>query len=140
VKLINLFIVRYHLRVSVKIFLFFLFIPSLAYSQQRCGAVEQTHKLRQSNLLRETDEQFENWLNENAIAHHEELNNKRVLAKAYQLQVVVHIIHNDELVGEGTNISDAQVNSQLSVLNKDFRRLNADASNTPIEFQSLAAF
>ena len=52
--------------------------------------------------------------------------------------MVVHIIHNGEAVGSGVNISDAQVLSQISVLNKDYKRLNADASNTPAEFQSVA--
>ena len=56
----------------------------------------------------------------------------------YQIPVVVHIIHNGEAVGSEKNISDAQILSQISVLNEDYQRLNSDASNTPAEFQSLA--
>lgn len=37
------------------------------------------------------------------------------------------------------NISDAQLYSQLAVLNADFRRLNADAANTPDYFLPYAA-
>jgi hypothetical protein len=53
--------------------------------------------------------------------------------------VVVNIIHNGELVGTGTNISKAQVNSQISSLNRDFNRLNEDAINTPAEFAVVAS-
>ncbi|HET9055147.1 MAG TPA: zinc metalloprotease, partial [Cyclobacteriaceae bacterium] len=38
----------------------------------------------------------------------------------------------------GRNISDAQILSQLDVLNKDFNRLNTDAVNTPSEFVPVA--
>ncbi|TAF67408.1 MAG: T9SS C-terminal target domain-containing protein [Cytophagales bacterium] len=40
----------------------------------------------------------------------------------YILPVVVHIIHNGEPEGVGTNLSKAQIESQIRVLNEDFRR------------------
>ncbi len=55
------------------------------------------------------------------------------------IPVVFHIINNGEPVGIGTNIADAQILSQLQVLNEDMRRLNPDAVNTPVRFQSVAA-
>jgi hypothetical protein len=51
------------------------------------------------------------------------------------IPVVVHIVYRTT----AQNISDAQVQSQIQVLNEDFRRLNADAVNTPSLFQSVAA-
>ncbi|NNF36434.1 MAG: zinc metalloprotease [Saprospiraceae bacterium] len=51
------------------------------------------------------------------------------------IPVVVHVVYNTAT----ENISDAQIQSQIDILNEDFRRLNADASNTPIEFQGVAA-
>src|SRR5690606_26343498 len=56
----------------------------------------------------------------------------------YQVPVVVHVIHNGEPVGVGANIPDAQILSQLQVLNEDFKRLNADASETPAMFAPVA--
>ena len=56
----------------------------------------------------------------------------------YEIPVVVHVIHNGEAIGSDKNISDAQVLSQIAVLNKDYKRLNTDASNTPPEFQGVA--
>jgi hypothetical protein len=55
------------------------------------------------------------------------------------IPVVVHVLHNGEVVGVGNNISDAQVQSQIDVLNEDFRRLNADRINTPAAFAGVAA-
>ncbi|WP_439490667.1 hypothetical protein [Algoriphagus sp.] len=56
-----------------------------------------------------------------------------------RIPVVVHVLHNGSAIGTGLNISMAQIESQIEVLNEDFRRLNADAGNTPMEFQSVAA-
>ncbi|MBD2768543.1 T9SS type A sorting domain-containing protein [Hymenobacter sp. BT664] len=43
------------------------------------------------------------------------------------IPVVVHVLYNTA----AQNISDAQVQSQIDVLNEDFNKLNADAANTP---------
>ena len=51
------------------------------------------------------------------------------------IPVVVHLIFKTN----EQNISDAQVLSQLEVLNRDFRRLNTDATNTPLAFKPFAA-
>jgi hypothetical protein len=55
------------------------------------------------------------------------------------IPVVVHVLHCGENIGEGRNISDAQIQSQIDVLNEDFRRLNANSSNTPAAFLPVAA-
>ncbi|GAB4425755.1 MAG: hypothetical protein OHK0039_43530 [Bacteroidia bacterium] len=51
------------------------------------------------------------------------------------IPVVVHVVYNTPV----ENVSDAQVFSQIDVLNEDFRRLNADTTNTPLAFQPVAA-
>ena len=51
------------------------------------------------------------------------------------IPVVVHVVYNTS----AQNISDAQIQSQLTVLNNDFRKLNSDWTNTPSAFQSLVA-
>lgn len=53
----------------------------------------------------------------------------------YTIPVVVHVVYNTA----GQNISDAQIQSQLVVLNNDFRRLNADRTSTPAAFTGVAA-
>jgi hypothetical protein len=50
-----------------------------------------------------------------------------------QIPVVVHVVH--RTVAE--NISDAQIHSQIEVLNADFRAANPDRSSTPPVFAPL---
>lgn len=52
-----------------------------------------------------------------------------------RIPVVVHIIYNTA----SQNISDEQVRAQIAALNRDFRRKNADTTNTPERFRSVAA-
>jgi hypothetical protein len=51
------------------------------------------------------------------------------------IPVVIHVLYNDA----SQNISDAQILSQIISLNQDYRRLNADAINTPFPFVNVAA-
>ncbi len=51
------------------------------------------------------------------------------------IPVVVHVVYNTT----AQNISDAQIQSQIDVLNADFRRLNSDRTLVPAAFASLAA-
>lgn len=55
------------------------------------------------------------------------------------IPVVVHVIHSGEAIGTGTNISNAQIQSQIDVLNEDFRRLNQDILNVPAAFRGQSA-
>ncbi|WP_018342394.1 T9SS type A sorting domain-containing protein [Cytophaga aurantiaca] len=60
-----------------------------------------------------------------------------------KIPVVIHIIHNNAagIIGgtNNNNISDAQVLSQIEVLNNDYQRLNADSVNTPPGYKPIAA-
>ena len=58
--------------------------------------------------------------------------------QVFNVPVIVHIVHDGESLGTGTNISLERVLSQLEVLNEDFNRLNADTVNTPTEFMDVA--
>ena len=53
--------------------------------------------------------------------------------------VTIPVVFNIVWNVSAENVSDAQIATQLQVLNDDFRRLNADASNTPSVWQSIAA-
>jgi ABC-type taurine transport system substrate-binding protein len=50
-----------------------------------------------------------------------------------RIPVVVHVVWNTPQ----QNISDAQINSQIDVLNRDFRRTNPDVNSTPAPFLPL---
>lgn len=64
--------------------------------------------------------------------------NHRTHGTVYKIPVVIHIIHNGESIGEGSNIRAEQAYSQIDVLNEDFRKLNADLSDTRSTFIGLA--
>ncbi len=51
------------------------------------------------------------------------------------IPVVVHVIYSNS----NENISDAQINSQIAVLNKDFNATNGDVSQVPFEFVGRVA-
>ncbi|MFN5318578.1 MAG: M43 family zinc metalloprotease [Bacteroidia bacterium] len=53
----------------------------------------------------------------------------------YTIPVVFHVVYQNQT----ENISDAQLQSQLDVLNEDFRKLNANFSSTPTAFQGVAS-
>ena len=52
-----------------------------------------------------------------------------------RIPVVVHVVWHTA----AENISDAKIQSQIDVINADFRRLNADATSTPAAFAGVAA-
>lgn len=60
---------------------------------------------------------------------------KKSTEQVYIIPVVVHIIYNDSV----SNISDAQVQNGMDVLNEDFRKMNADTVNTLSLFKDRAA-
>src|SRR3954452_23145169 len=51
------------------------------------------------------------------------------------IPVVVHVIHR----GGPENISDAQIQTQIDVLNRDYRKTNPDTSKVPAPFKPLVA-
>lgn len=51
------------------------------------------------------------------------------------IPVVIHVVYYNST----QNLSDDKLLSQIDILNEDFRRTNADASQTPGAFQGLAA-
>jgi hypothetical protein len=57
----------------------------------------------------------------------------RVRAKLITIPVVVHVVYGSE----AENISDAQVQSQIDALNRDFRATNRDKSQVPSAWSSL---
>lgn len=101
------------------------------YAQKNCGSLLNLNELQQTDTAR-----YQRIMGlENRVQ--EVLNNPTLrgsLQSTIYIPVVVHIVYNHHT----QNISDAQVYSQIQVLNEDFRRLNADKVNTPNAFASLA--
>ncbi|MFM8241951.1 MAG: hypothetical protein ACKN86_04030, partial [Crocinitomicaceae bacterium] len=114
-----------------KILLFFSLIPILSIAQRNCHTMDNHERLLQEDAhyfeRLEKIEQFTNY----AISSGKVNQNKAVIT----IPVVVHVVYNTS----AQNVSDAQIQSQLDVLNKDFRKLNTDLNLVPSTFTSLVA-
>ena len=113
-------------------------LPFLSSAQRKCGTVEYNQNLAKRNPAYRIDT-FEKWFANKKALHDRTIFMEEVKEEVYTIPVVVHIVHNGESIGEGSNISDAQILSQIEVLNEDFRRLNKDTVNTPDIFKPVAA-
>lgn len=92
-----------------------------------CGQYEVLQKMRQEDPNR-----YESYMNARMIPESEAVEKSGTI---YQIPVVFHILHNN-----GTeNISDAQVQDALNILNRDFRKLNSDVNNVVAQFAPIAA-
>ena len=106
----------------------------------RCATIENMENMRAQYPEMESTTEFENWL-QDKMAEAERngtIHSRMVLT----IPVVVHVIYNGQAIGTGTNISQAQIESQIDVLNEDYRRMlgtpghNTDSvgADTEIEF------
>jgi len=88
----------------------------------------------------EANEAYEVWISDVLQKETQFANVKRTSA-VYNIPVVFHIIHTGVAVGSGRNISLAQINSQLTVLNEAFRKTNTDFTTyvTQSGLQAVAA-
>lgn len=107
-------------------------VTSQGFAQRNCASHEHLQEMLQQNP--------EMQKNIEAIERHTEnfIKTPQSSQRAVvTIPVVFHIVWRSSKPAE--NISDAQVMSQLDVMNNDFRKLNADASKTPSLFAGLAA-
>lgn len=95
--------------------------PTLEF--RNCGTDAYNQALLQSNPNMMGGERFENSIAKKISEIQKELEANPNRALQFTIPVVVHVIHNGEPIGVGANISDAQVLSQIQVLNEDFRRI-----------------
>ena len=88
-----------------------------------CGTTEYMQQRLNSNpKLKENynkvQEQMKTLINSGELAN-------RNTAVVVTIPVVVHVVYNNTT----QNISDAQINSQIAILNQDFRKLNTDITS-----------
>ena len=98
---------------------------SLTAQDRNCATMENLEQMMQQNpLLAEKMAQAE----EQARIAEAKLSTPeaRRQAELITIPVVIHIVYNSAR----ENISDAQIQSQMDVINEDFRRLNDDADNS----------
>lgn len=105
-------------------------LTTTATAQRNCGAEELLHQqMDQDPIFREARElierQTQEFLQKGGV--HDRVD--------VTIPVVVHVLWNTT----AQNISQSQIQSQIDVLNADFRKLNADIAGVPSVFQGLTA-
>ncbi len=83
--------------------------------------------------------QWENWFNQKVEEYKQNLATGKVQQNNYTIPIVVHIIHGGQAVGTYPNLSQAQVNSQFTVLNHDYAGTGVHANSVPAVFSGLVA-
>jgi len=112
----------------------FLFSYSFVSAQKKeCGTMEYLEHLKTQdpqleNLMLKNEQAMQNWIKTHPSS-------KSTKTTVITIPVVVHIVYNNPT----ENISTAQILSAIDIINKDFRRLNADTSATPSVFAALGA-
>ena len=104
------------------IVLFFSFTLQLNAQQRNCPSHEilleqQQQDPKRTEKLRQIEEHTRNFINNPQ---------QRDVDGIITIPIVVHVVY----ANATQNISDAQIQSQVTVLNDDFRRLNSDADGT----------
>lgn len=98
----------------------------------RCYTYEKMMELRDLNpAAYDKNKAKQEQIIQNWIAKKYQSNAKVI----YTIPVVVQIFGSTP----NNQVTDNRVNEQIDVLNKDFRRLNTDTSQTPAAFKSIAA-
>lgn len=127
----------------IKVILALLLILSLSVSKaqvaEKCATVRYNELLENKSSKASSKEDFEKWLNHKISSRRLAQSASKTLEETYYIPVVIHIIHNGEQVGQGSNIPLTQIQEQIKTLNQDFRRTNPDAAKTPDMFKGVAA-
>ena len=105
-----------------------------ANAQQRnCGTMQHLDEIRQrdpgvDNRMDVENLDIKHWISNNTSS-------SKSMPNLITIPVVVHVIYKNS----SQNISDAQIFSQIDILNEDFRMNNSDASSVPSAFAGVAA-
>lgn len=89
----------------------------------RCISSEYEEFLREQDPKKQTAEEFEAWIAPIIEQYKAVQETGSQSGGIITIPVVVHVIHSGQPVGTAPNITDAQVISQITVMNNDFRRL-----------------
>jgi hypothetical protein len=101
----------------------------MPHLRRSCGTMDAHTKLLETDpVYRSNRLAIESFTAARAFA-------KAALPKVVKIPVVVHVVY----ATAAENITDAQVKSQIDVLNHDYRKKNADISKIPAPFKALAA-
>jgi len=100
-------------------------------AQEGCGTEIHTENMMKKNASYAIARNKVNFQTEKWIKNHPNHSEKTIIT----IPIIVHVLWKTNT----HNISDAQIQSQIDVLNEDYRRANIDKINTPNVWQTIAA-
>lgn len=112
-------------------FLSLFFFVEISFSQHCLSHIQLNQKLRANPELLGQIAQMETQIREWQNVNINRINSRTVVT----IPVVVHVVWNQE----EENISEEQIQSQIDVLNQDFRRLNTNLDIVPFQFEERIA-
>lgn len=124
---------------SVTLFLTLAISSAFAQEQRTCHTMETLERLKKEDpamalRMQQIEQQTTNYRNARTSGAGN-IASAVGVDEVATINVVVHVLYRTTQ----ENISDAQIQSQIDVLNEDFRKLNADAGNVPSMFAGLAS-
>lgn len=111
---------------------------NIGQAKRTCGTMQylEMQKAADPGLeskMNKIEQQVRNWIRDQE--NQKSIKNLKLKSPVITIPVVFHVLWNSS----AENISDAQILSQIDVLNEDFGKLNTDASNVPDEFKDISA-
>ncbi|MBS1581206.1 MAG: T9SS type A sorting domain-containing protein [Bacteroidetes bacterium] len=108
-------------------------------AQERCGATQARHRLiAQDPRIVQQEADYEHGLQEYLQVRAGLRDDDDTTV--YHIPLVFHILHDPENApNDNQNISDEQIYNQVNILNRDYRKLNADVNNATNGFGAIAA-
>lgn len=94
---------------------------------QNSSKTESLKRKCTSPTYNESYAAYETWMSE-VLKKENQFANGKKNSTVYNIPIVFHIIHSGQAIGTGYNISQAQVNSQITILNQAYRKTNTDFS------------
>ncbi len=97
--------------------------------------VEYCRQHTMHNKLMQNPAYVQSLAQDELIRKQESKNNDAPKGTIYKIPVVFHVLHN----GGNENISDDQIQDAMDILNRDYRKLNADANSVNSDFTGMPA-
>lgn len=120
------------MKTILKLLILVLTFVNLSTAQRNCGAMEVLEQQIKENPqmlknMEEIEKQIQEYIRKNP--------NGSGQRNVITIPTVVHVLYRTT----SENISDAQIQTQIDVLNKDFSATNSDIGNVPSLFSGLVA-
>lgn len=113
-----------------------LFLSNVLFAQRECKTAEYEQQYLMSHSLSGQGKlSIENYTVQYQSNTSSNPDYRTSYTSVITIPVVVHILYHTS----GENISNEQIQSQIDVLNRDFRKRNSDTSNIPFGFKAFAA-